>query len=131
VDLSRPYESKSGRYWYNLHLVLVADERYRTCERDILTKIRDTVGQICKKKGYLASAFAVMPDHLHLAIRGAIEQPPSEIALAFLNNLAQVLVVVDGGKLDTMRAPLASTGWRRCAIDLAGVKGAKCDEPRN
>jgi REP element-mobilizing transposase RayT len=91
VDLSRPYESKSGRYWYNLHLVLVADERYRTCERDILTKIRDTVGQICKKKGYLASAFAVMPDHLHLAIRGAIEQPPSEIALAFLNNLAHVL----------------------------------------
>ncbi len=27
VDLSQPTESNSGRYWYNLHLVLVVAER--------------------------------------------------------------------------------------------------------
>ena len=29
VDLSVPSESASGRYWYNLHLVLVVDGRCR------------------------------------------------------------------------------------------------------
>ena len=29
-----------------------------------------------------------MPDHLHLALRGNIEQSPEEIALAMMNNLA-------------------------------------------
>ena len=29
-----------------------------------------------------------MPDHVHLALRGNIEQSPEEIALAVMNNLA-------------------------------------------
>ncbi len=91
VDLSVPTESNSGRYWYNLHLVLVTSERYRTSEATTLGKIRDTVLRVCLKKGYGASAVAVMPDHLHLAIRGAIAHSPEEIALAFSNNLAHVL----------------------------------------
>ncbi len=33
----------------------------------------------------------VLPDHLHLAVRGAAAQSPEEIALSFLNNLAHVL----------------------------------------
>ena len=32
-----------------------------------------------------------MPDHLHVALRGNIEQSPHEIALAFQNNLAYAL----------------------------------------
>jgi REP element-mobilizing transposase RayT len=91
VDLAKPTETNSGRYWYNLHLVLVAAERYRSSEPATLAKIRDTSLRICAKKQYLASALAVLPDHLHLALRGALEQAPEEIALAFLNNLAHVL----------------------------------------
>jgi REP element-mobilizing transposase RayT len=91
VDLSAPTQSNSGRYWYNLHLVLVVSQRYRIGEMAFLTKIRETTVKICVKKGYSVSALAVMPDHLHLAVRGAIEQSPEEIALAFLNNLAHVL----------------------------------------
>jgi hypothetical protein len=34
---------------------------------------------------------AVLLDHVHLALRGAIEQSPEDIALSFLNNLAHVL----------------------------------------
>jgi REP element-mobilizing transposase RayT len=91
VDLSQPTESNSGRYWYNLHLVLVVGERYRIGEAATLGKIRDTVLRICVKKGYAASTAAVLPDHLHLAVRGAIAQAPEEIALSFLNNLAYAL----------------------------------------
>ena len=91
VDLAEPTESNSGRYWYNLHLVLVVSERFRIGEATTLAKIRDTVLRICVKKGYAASTLAVLPDHLHLAVRGAVEQAPEEIALLFLNNLAHVL----------------------------------------
>jgi REP element-mobilizing transposase RayT len=91
VDLSRPTETNSGRYWYNLHLVLVVSERYRIGEAATLTQIRDTVLRVCAKKGYAASTVAVLPDHLHLALRGAVEQAPEAIALAFLNNLAYTL----------------------------------------
>jgi REP element-mobilizing transposase RayT len=91
VDLSQPTESRSGRYWYDLHLVLVVSGRYRIGEATTLAKIRDTVFRICAKNGYAASTVAVLPDHLHLAVRGAIRQSPEEIALSFLNNLAYVL----------------------------------------
>ncbi len=91
VDLSKPTETNSGRYWYNLHIVLVVGERYRIGEAATLAKIRDTTLRICVMKGYGASALAVLPDHLHLAIRGTIAQSPEEIALSFLNNLAYVL----------------------------------------
>jgi REP element-mobilizing transposase RayT len=88
VDLSRPTESTSGRYWYNLHLVLVLRERDRIREAATLAKIRDTALRVCAKKGYGASRLAVMPDHRHLAVRGAIAQAPEAIALSLLNNLA-------------------------------------------
>ncbi len=32
-----------------------------------------------------------MPDHLHLALRGVIEESPEEIALSFMNNLSHFL----------------------------------------
>lgn len=91
VDLAQPTASQSGRYWYNLHLVLVVRQRYRAGEAATLATIRDTTLRVCAKKGYAASTVAVLPDHLHVAMRGAIVQSPAEIALSFLNNLAYAL----------------------------------------
>jgi REP element-mobilizing transposase RayT len=91
VNLSVPSETNSGRYWYNLHLVFVTSGRYRLGEARSFALVRDTVLRICQKKGHAVSTMAVLPDHLHLAIRGAIEHSPEVIALAFLNNLAHVL----------------------------------------
>jgi REP element-mobilizing transposase RayT len=91
VDLSQPTESNSGRYWYNLHLVLVVRERYRIGEPENLRTIRDTCLKIAGKKGYRVSRLAVLPDHLHASLRGNIEQSPEDIALSFLNNLAFVM----------------------------------------
>lgn len=91
VDLSLPTATNSGRYWYNLHLVLVTEERYRMGEPETLGQIRDGVARICVKKGYAASVTAVMPDHVHVALRGALDHSPETIALSFLNNLAYIV----------------------------------------
>lgn len=91
VDLSVPFETSSGRYWYNLHLVLVTEERCRIPGLERLRRIRDQSLRIAEKKGYGVSRLAVLPDHLHIALRGNIEHSPEQIALAFQNNLAYLL----------------------------------------
>ena len=91
VDLSRPSESARGRYWYNLHVVLVVVERSRIADRQRLEIIRDGCFRIAAKKGHTIAALSAMPDHLHIALRGNIEHTPQEIALGFQNNLAYLL----------------------------------------
>jgi REP element-mobilizing transposase RayT len=91
VDLSQPTETTSGRYWYNLHLVLVTEERYRRGDDSWLAIIRDQSFKIAHKKGHAILCLSVMPDHLHIALRGNVEHSPQEIALAFQNNLAYSL----------------------------------------
>jgi len=91
VDLSAPTETLSGRYWYNLHLVLVTEERFRIVDAAWLGWIRDQSIRIAQKKGHAISRLSVMPDHLHLALRGNVDQSPRDIALAFQNNLAYAL----------------------------------------
>jgi REP element-mobilizing transposase RayT len=91
VDLSLPTELLSGRYWYNLHLVLVTDGRYRFVDAKSLTTLRDGSMRIAAKKGYRIGSLSVMPDHLHVALRGNMQSSPEEIALAFQNNLAYML----------------------------------------
>jgi REP element-mobilizing transposase RayT len=88
VDLSAPSETNSGRYWYNLHLVLVTAQRVQYFDTASLTKIRDGCFRIAEKKGHQISVASVVPDHLHLALRGNIEHSAEEIALGFMNNLA-------------------------------------------
>jgi len=91
VDLSQPTETAHGRYWYNVHIVLVTAERHRVVDRRRLTVLRDTSLAIAEKKGYGISRLSVMPDHLHTALRGNLEHSPLDIALAFQNNLAYAL----------------------------------------
>ena len=91
VDLSRPSGSLRGRYWYNLHVVLVTAERFRVVDKQRLASIRDWSLKIAKKKAYSISRLSVMPDHLHLALRGDYAHPPDQIASAFQNNLAYAL----------------------------------------
>ena len=91
VDLAEPTLTNSGRYWYNIHLVFVTAGRRRTGSDEIFTAIRDGSLRIAKKKGYLIKSLSVMPDHTHVALRGAIDDTPEDIALAFMNNLAFLL----------------------------------------
>ncbi|PKN29314.1 MAG: hypothetical protein CVU64_08885 [Deltaproteobacteria bacterium HGW-Deltaproteobacteria-21] len=89
VRLADPSESNSGRYWYNLHLVLVVAERYRFTDPEQLGRFRDAALAMATESGHRMAALSVMPDHVHMALRGSIEQSPEEIALAFQNGLAR------------------------------------------
>jgi REP element-mobilizing transposase RayT len=91
VDLSKPSETLSGRYWYNLHVVLVSHERDRYHHPEHLAVLRDQSQRIAEKKGHQISALSAMPDHLHMALRGNIECAPEDVALSFMNNLAYVV----------------------------------------
>jgi REP element-mobilizing transposase RayT len=91
VHLDQPSESNSGRYWYNLHVVLVVENRDRIrCEADFAKLDRAVVATAIKHK-YQLAARAWMPDHLHVALRGNIAESPAEIALALMNNTAYVM----------------------------------------
>lgn len=87
--LADPSESNSGRYWYNLHLVLVAAARFRVTAPDRLKLIRDAALAVASAGNHLIAALSVMPDHVHMALRGNIARSPEEIALAFQNELAR------------------------------------------
>jgi REP element-mobilizing transposase RayT len=74
-----------------LHLVLVVEGRFRIADGQVLTKIRDTTLAIAAKKGHGVSRLSVMPDHLHVALRGCPAESPDEIVFAYQNNLAYAL----------------------------------------
>ncbi len=91
VELSDPVATASGRYWFGLHLVVVMAGRRRLVDYELMGKIRDTCLAIGRKKGCGIKAVSVMPDHVHVAVKGNIELSPEEIALSYLNNLAFVM----------------------------------------
>ena len=90
VALAEPSESHSGRYWYNLHLVLVVADRFRITNPEKLGQLRDAAFVVAGKTGCRIAALSVMPDHVHIALRGDIARSPEEIALTFQNGLGRV-----------------------------------------
>jgi len=88
VDLSKPTNTASGRYWYNLHLVLVVAERGRIHDPKTLETLSRQCDAVAKKYRQWISVGSLLPDHLHVALRGDIERSPAEIALSYMNNLA-------------------------------------------
>ena len=90
VDLSAPAETHSGRYWYNLHLVAVTQDRVRVGREDFLYKIRDGVLAWAREMDCRLRSLALMPDHIHLAVRGALERSPLELAETLWKTLNRV-----------------------------------------
>jgi len=88
VNLREPTATNRGRYWYDLHLVLVTEHRERFVDEVSLNRIKEVCEKNARKKGYLLGSFSVMPDHVHLALRGNVEETPEAIALGFMNNIA-------------------------------------------
>ena len=91
VDLSEPFASVRGRYWYNLHLVLVVDGRMQFKITEPLAKLRDGCLRIARQKGYRLKSVAVMLEHIHISLGGVPEHSPEDIALTFMNNLVWLL----------------------------------------
>ena len=89
VDLAQPSQTDSGRYWYNLHLVLVTGHRYRAGPELHVDDWGASVQAAARANHCAVRALAVMPDHVHLALRGNIAQSPVEIGVLFQNALAK------------------------------------------
>ena len=88
IRLDEASETNRGRYWYNLHVVLVTDSRMRFTDEESLRLIAETCDKVAMKKSYLVSRRSVMPDHVHMSLRGDIAYSPEDIALSFMNNVA-------------------------------------------
>ena len=88
VDLSQPSQTSHAIYWFNLHLVLVNDGRYREIRDEPLNTLRNMIVKVSASKGHSLSRAAILPDHVHLTLRCLIDESPQEVALSYLNNLA-------------------------------------------
>jgi len=88
IDLEEPVASDFGRYWYNLHFVAVTSGRWRIGREDFLPKVTAAVRAWSEKFSAGCArrsrpgvhSLAVMPDHVHLAVRGPSAQSPDGIA---------------------------------------------------
>ncbi len=75
-EFNSPIEVSSGRYWYHVHLVLVVDGRYRIRDIKFLGYVFETCQAIGLNRGYLLGGLSVMPDHVHLSLRGKVSDSP-------------------------------------------------------
>jgi REP element-mobilizing transposase RayT len=88
VDLSLPRATAHAQYWYNLHIVLVHEARYREIRDDVLIGLRQMILGASEKKGHWLSRAAILPDHIHLTLGCQVEESPEEVVLSYMNNLA-------------------------------------------
>ena len=90
VDLSLPTESVHGRtgttftWFWSPHsgIGLSTATAFDVARRFFQDR---------RERGYKISRLSVMPDHLHVSLRGNIRHSPQDIALGFQNNLAYAL----------------------------------------
>lgn len=90
VDLSKPKFSAHGKYWYNLHVVIVNESRWMEVHDDILTGLNRIIEGMANKHGYQLSRVGLLPDHIHLVVGCPVDCSPEEVALSLLNNCAYV-----------------------------------------
>jgi len=88
VDLSEPRATAHARYWYNLHVVLVNEGRWRETDKMVLAALRDMIAQVSRKRGHRLAQGAVLADHIHLALGCALAEAPLAVGLCYMNNLA-------------------------------------------
>lgn len=90
VDLSAARATNHGMYLYNLHIVIVHQERWMETHDKVLQSVVDMLIRVCDSRGWLLSRGGILADHVHLLVGPSIDVPPVEVALSMLNNLAFV-----------------------------------------
>lgn len=90
IDLSTAKKTSHGLYWYNLHVVLVNQERWRLGDENLLKAIREMILRVESKKEWSISRAGILPDHIHLALGCSFDVAPDEVTFSFLNNFAYV-----------------------------------------
>ena len=90
VELARPIEIGNSLLWYNLHIVVVHVERWRTVNKRLLEAVRDMIRRVCKKYEWRLSRCGIVADHLHLALGASPQDAVEDVCLRLMNNLAFV-----------------------------------------
>lgn len=80
-SLTEPTPTHSGRYVYALHVVLVTADRWRM-PSETAGRVRQSLLNLSEASSWKMGKLAMMPDHLHLALRGDPLQSPQEMAEA-------------------------------------------------
>lgn len=88
VDLLAQRKTAHALYSYSLHIVFVAEERYREIRDEVLCAMRDMIESASRSKGHLLSRAALLPDHIHLTVGCQAAETPENVALSYMNNLA-------------------------------------------
>lgn len=87
VDLSAVRSTAHGRFWYNLHLVICNNGRWRDLDRNTLGVISRIVRAVSEKYGFLLKRCALLPDHTHIEVGCTFDVSPADTALRFMNNI--------------------------------------------
>ncbi|HEV8130061.1 MAG TPA: transposase [Acidobacteriota bacterium] len=87
VDLSLPRRGAHAVYWYNLHIVLVNDRRWRVIKQSDLEKIGSSIESINSRRDHLISRVAILPDHIHLIVGCNLTESPLDAALTYMNEI--------------------------------------------
>lgn len=88
VDLSAPRYTSHAQFLYNLHLVLANESRWMEISDEVLTELREMVLRASQAKKHLLSRAAILPDHIHMTLGCRPDEPPLDVALGYMNNLA-------------------------------------------
>jgi hypothetical protein len=73
VDLSVPLFTSHGKYWYNLHVVIVNGERWMEVRPAMLSALGDIIERAARKHGDRLSRLAILADHIHMTMGCLIE----------------------------------------------------------
>ena len=68
IDLSLLQRSSHGEYLYNLHVVVVHDERWNEIRRNRLQTTSDMIVRCARAKKHQLSRLALLADHVHLTL---------------------------------------------------------------
>lgn len=90
VKLEKPIEVGRSLVWFNLHIVLVHVERWRTVQRELLLRVQKMVRSVCVKYGWRLSRCGIVADHLHIAVGANVGDAVEDVVLRLMNNLAYV-----------------------------------------
>lgn len=71
----------------------MTEHRYRYRWVESIAAVDAAAQQVASSRRYLLGSLAVLPDHVHMHLRGSCEESPEQIVLAFKNEMAKQLKI--------------------------------------
>ena len=87
-DLSQPQSCTHGEFCYNLHIVFDMNMEQIPKIKEFLEMAHDHVMRTSQRLSYRLLQATILPHHLDLALGGPINVSPGDIALTYMNGLA-------------------------------------------